>query len=93
MWVRLRAYESSINILRRAADVAEGVGALTKAGQAVLSLIEEHGATRRMRPAEVYDAYMRANRILKETQDAEDVARLRAGALEERAASRLPLTY
>jgi tetratricopeptide (TPR) repeat protein len=81
VWARLLAYESSINILRRAVDVAEGVRALTKAGQAVLSLIEEHGATRRMRPAEVYDAYMRANRMLKETQDAEDVARLRVCAL------------
>lgn len=77
VWARLRAYESSVNILRRAADVAEGVGALTKAGQAVLSLIEEHGATRRLTPAEVYDAYLRANRLLKETQDAEDVTRLR----------------
>jgi tetratricopeptide (TPR) repeat protein len=81
VWARLRAYESSINILRRAADVAEGVGALTKAGQAVLSLIEEHGASRRLRRAEVYDAYLRANRLLKETQDAEDVARLRACSL------------
>jgi tetratricopeptide (TPR) repeat protein len=81
VWARLRAHESSVNILRRAADVAEGVGALTKAGQAVLSLIEEHGATRRLAPAEVYDAYLRANRLLKETQDAEDVTRLRACSL------------
>jgi tetratricopeptide (TPR) repeat protein len=81
VWARLRAYESSVNILRRAADVAEGAGALTKAGQAVLSFIEEHGATRRLTPAEVYDAYLRANRLLKETQDAEDVTRLRACSL------------
>jgi transcriptional regulator with GAF, ATPase, and Fis domain len=47
----------------------------------VLSLIEEHGATRRLTPAEVYDAYLRANRLLKDTQDAEDVSRLRACAL------------
>jgi hypothetical protein len=64
--------------LRRAADVAEGVGALANAGKAVLSLIEEHGATKRLTPAEVYGAYLRANRLLKETQDAEDVGRLRA---------------
>jgi tetratricopeptide (TPR) repeat protein len=81
VWARLRAYESSMNILRRAADVAESVGALTNAGQAVLSLIEEHGATRRLTPAEVYDAYLRSNKLLKETQDAEDIARLRACAL------------
>jgi tetratricopeptide (TPR) repeat protein len=78
---RLCAYESSINILRRAADVAEGVGALAVAGQAVLSLIEEHGASRRLTSAEVYEAYLRANRLLKETQDAEDVARLRECSL------------
>ena len=81
VWARLRAYESSIKILRRAADVAEGVGALTSAGQAVLSLIEEHGATRHLNPSEVYDAYLRANRLLKGTQDAEDLDRLRACAL------------
>jgi tetratricopeptide (TPR) repeat protein len=81
VWARLRAYESSINLLRRAADVAEGVGALSNAGQAVLSLIEEHGTSRRVTPAEVYNAYLRANRLLKETQDAEDLTRLRACAL------------
>jgi len=81
VWARLRAYESSKNILRRAADVAEGVGALTSAGQAILSLIEEHGATRHLTPAEVHDAYLRANRLLKGTQDAEDLDRLRTCAL------------
>ena len=81
VWARLRAYESSKNILRRAADVAEGVGALFNAGQAVLSLIEEHGATRHLTPAEVYDAYLRANRLLKGSQDAEDLDRLRTCAL------------
>jgi tetratricopeptide (TPR) repeat protein len=81
VWARLRAYESSKNILRRAADVAEGVGALTSAGQAVLSLIEEHGATRHLTPSEVYEAYLRANRLLKGTQDSEDLDRLRTCAL------------
>ena len=81
VWARLCAYENSVNVLRRAADVAEGVGALAKAGQAVLALLEEHGASRRLTSAEVYDAYLRANRLLKETQDAEDVERLRACSL------------
>jgi tetratricopeptide (TPR) repeat protein len=81
VWARLRAYESSINILRRAADVAETVGALSNAGQAVLTLIEEHGASKRLTPSEVYDAYLHANRLLKAAQDAEDLARLRACAL------------
>jgi tetratricopeptide (TPR) repeat protein len=80
VWARLWVYEASINVLRRAAEVAESVGALSNAGLAVLTLIEEHGATWRMRPSEVYEAYLRADRLLKETQDAEDVARLRACA-------------
>jgi tetratricopeptide (TPR) repeat protein len=81
VWARLQAYESSINILRRAADVAEGVGAFSNAGKAVLTLIEEHGASTRLNPAEVYEEYLRANSLLKETQDAEDKERLRACAL------------
>jgi transcriptional regulator with GAF, ATPase, and Fis domain len=53
---------------------------MVSAGQAILTLIEEHGATRRLPPAEVYEAYQRADRLLKDTQDAEDVARLRSCA-------------
>jgi tetratricopeptide (TPR) repeat protein len=77
IWARVGAYQSSINILRHAAEVAESAGALTNAGQAVLALIEEHGTTWRLRPPEVHDAYMWANSLLKGTQDAEDTARLR----------------
>ncbi|HEV7889013.1 MAG TPA: helix-turn-helix domain-containing protein [Pyrinomonadaceae bacterium] len=80
VWARLRAYESSVNILRRAAGLAEGAGAHASAGQAILSLIEEHGAMWRMQPDEVYEAYVRADRLLRDTQEAEDVARLRACA-------------
>jgi tetratricopeptide (TPR) repeat protein len=80
IWARLWAYEASVSVLRRAAEVAESVGALSNAGQAMLTLIEEHGATRRLPPAEVYEAYLRTDRLLKGTQDAEDVARLRACA-------------
>ncbi len=78
IWGRLWAFDTSISVLHRAAEVAESVGALTSAGQALLTLIEEHGATRRLPPAEVYEAYQRADRLLKDTQDAEDIARLRA---------------
>ncbi len=81
VWARLRGYESSINILRRAADVAETVGALSNAGQAVLTLIEEHGASTRLAPSEVHEAYLRAKRLLKGTQDAEDKERLLACSL------------
>jgi tetratricopeptide (TPR) repeat protein len=80
IWARLWVYDSSIGVLRRAAELAEGVGALASAGQAVLALIEEHGATWRLSPSEVYEAYVRADRLLKDTQDAEDIARLRACA-------------
>ncbi len=80
IWARLWNYESSIGVLRRAADMAESAGALASAGQAVLALIEEHGTTWRLRPDEVYEVYVRADGLLKETQDAEDIARLRACA-------------
>jgi hypothetical protein len=63
-----------------AAEVAENAGALINAGLAVLTLIEEHGATRRLAPAEVHEAYLKADRLLKNTQDAEAVTRLRACA-------------
>ena len=77
VWARLSVYDGSIRVLRRAAELAEGVGALASAGQALLALVEEHGATCRLRPSEVYEAYVRADRLLKETQDDEDIARLR----------------
>jgi tetratricopeptide (TPR) repeat protein len=80
IWARLWAYEGSITVLRRAAGVAESVGALTNAGQAVLTLIEEHGATKRLPPSEVYDAYQKADRLLMDSQDAEDRDRLLACA-------------
>jgi tetratricopeptide (TPR) repeat protein len=80
VWARLSVYESSMSVLRRAADMAESAGALASAGQAVLALIEEHGTTWRLRPDEVFDAYVRADGLLRQSQDAEDVARLRACA-------------
>jgi tetratricopeptide (TPR) repeat protein len=77
VWARLGVYDSSINALRRAAGAAESAGALTNAGLAVLTLIEEHGAGGRLPPAEVHEAYMRADGLLRETQDAEAMTRLR----------------
>jgi tetratricopeptide (TPR) repeat protein len=78
VWARLWEYQNSINVLRRAAELAEGAGALTSAGLAVVTLIEEHGGTWRLPPDEVYEAYVKADRLLKDTQEAEDIARLRA---------------
>jgi DNA-binding protein Fis len=80
VWARLWEYQSSINVLRRAAELAETAGALASAGLAVVTLIEEHGGTWRLSPDEVYQAYMRADRLLKDTQEAEDIARLRVCA-------------
>jgi tetratricopeptide (TPR) repeat protein len=77
---RLADNEASISILRRAADVAEVAGAHTNAGLATLALIEEHGAGRLLTVGEVYKAYQRADRLLKDTQDADDVTRLRVCA-------------
>jgi tetratricopeptide (TPR) repeat protein len=73
---RLGAGEDSINILRRAVSIAEESGALTNAGLAALALIEEHGARRVLSRTELYRLYLRAERFLKGTQDAEDKERL-----------------
>jgi transcriptional regulator with GAF, ATPase, and Fis domain len=47
---------------------------------ALLKLIEEQGATSRLQQSEVYELYQRADGLLKETRDAETLARLRACA-------------
>ncbi|HEX8150374.1 MAG TPA: tetratricopeptide repeat protein [Pyrinomonadaceae bacterium] len=78
VWARRGAYEESANVMRRAADMAEGLGAQSTAGRALLTFVEEHGERRAIPPEEVYEAYLRADRLLEGTQDAEDVGRLRA---------------
>jgi tetratricopeptide (TPR) repeat protein len=80
VWARLGEYERSIGVLRRAVDVAEESGALHNAGLAALALIEEHGTRRVVTQDELYDLYLRADGMLKDIQDAETVARLRACA-------------
>lgn len=80
VWARMGGYESSINILRHAVKVAEAAGALSNAGLAALTLLEEHGARRAVSEQELYDLYRRADRLLKETQNVEEIARLRACA-------------
>jgi len=76
---RLGEHERSLALFRRAIGIAENAGASENAGQAALSLIEEHGDAR-LSPSEVYDAYRRADDLLKHTQDLEDIMRLRACA-------------
>jgi CheY-like chemotaxis protein len=69
----------SVNTLRRAADLAEEAGAVEDAGRALLSLMEEHAD--RVNEHELLDAYERAHNLLKDTQDAETISRLRACAI------------
>jgi tetratricopeptide (TPR) repeat protein len=76
---KLKDYDRSIETFRRAINVAENAGALSNAGRAAMSIIEEHGAVR-LSDGEIYSAYRRADRWLTVTQDAEDIARLRACA-------------
>lgn len=80
VWARLGGYESSTNILRRAVSVAEEAGALSNAGLAALTLIEEHGTRRTSSEEELHELYRRADTLLKGTQNAEELARLRACA-------------
>lgn len=80
-WARLGKQDESVGVLRRAWRVAEDAGALSSAGLAALTLIEEHGMSRSLSPEDLYDYYLRADALLKETQQAESVARLRACAL------------
>jgi tetratricopeptide (TPR) repeat protein len=77
VWARLGVFDSSANILRRAISIAQQSGALTQAGQAALTLLEEHGLTWRMPESEVVNVYGRADELLRDTQDAEDKQRLR----------------
>ncbi len=70
VWARLWIYEASINVLRHAAEVAEAVGALTTAGQALLS----HRRTR----GDVADAAVGSLRdLLEGGQTAKGYARRR----------------
>jgi CheY-like chemotaxis protein len=76
---KLGNFIESLNTLRRAADLAEEAGAIEDAGRALLSLMEEHAE--RLNEHELLDAYERAHNLLRETQDAETISRLRNCAL------------
>lgn len=80
----------SLNSLRRAADLAEEAGAVEDAGRALLSLMEEH--TDRITEHELLETYERANNLLRETQDAETISRLRACAVRIVSARRAALS-
>lgn len=80
VWSRLWEYQRSIEALHRAAELAESAGSLVSAGRALVTLLEEHGGTWRLSTDELYEVYVRADRLLADTEEAEDVARLRACA-------------
>lgn len=77
---RLGHNERSIAIFRRGMEVGANAGCLEKAGQAALSMIEEHGKER-LSEIDIFETYRRANNFLKYTQDREDINRLRACSL------------
>lgn len=59
---RLGNFPESRNILRKAANVAETVGAVEDAGRALLVLLEEHGE--RISEREFLGSYQRADKLL-----------------------------
>lgn len=75
---RQMEYEKSSDTFRRAINTAENAGALSIAGNAAVSMIEELGEL--LSERRLYHLYRRADRLLKTTQDAEDTGRLRACA-------------
>lgn len=72
-------YDASVSTLMEAMRIAETAGAPESAGHAALSLVEEHGRER-LSEDELIETYRRADELLARTQDADDVARLRACA-------------
>ena len=80
VWARLGVREASLNILREAVKVAQESGALTQAGHAALTLIEEHGTSWRLPQEDLLAIFSRASNLLKGSQDVEDKERLLTGA-------------
>lgn len=72
---RLGRFFESRATLERAAEIAETAGALEDAGRALLVLLEEHAAL--LEEHDVLAAYLRADSLLRGTQDAEATSRLR----------------
>lgn len=68
-------HDRSINILRRAMEIADSAGSSFNAGFAGLTLIEEHHE--RLLELELYRLYTRTARLLRDTEDAEGLSRLR----------------
>jgi CheY-like chemotaxis protein len=87
---RLGNFLESRHTLKRAADLAEQAGAIEDAGRALLILMEEHD--RHLSEIELLETYGRADNLLKATQDAEIIARLRSCASRTVSARRAATT-
>jgi tetratricopeptide (TPR) repeat protein len=75
---RLGDNKESLHTFRSAIRIAKNAGALSNAGRAAVFMIEEHGNS--LSDAELFRLYQHADHFLASTQDAEDIARLRACA-------------
>ncbi len=75
---RLGEIADSLATLKRAASVAETAGAIEGAGLALLILMEEHAD--RLAEHELLETYLRADGLLRNSQDGEAMMRLRACA-------------
>jgi DNA-binding NtrC family response regulator len=75
---RLGHFAQSLMVLQHAMDVAQQAGALEYAGRAALTLLEEHGE--KIKDERRREVYTLADEWLSNTQDAEDISRLRACA-------------
>lgn len=91
---KLRKFERSIFKLREAIDTATYADASHKAGLATLTLIEEHWKEERLTQEEVYDFHNQADEFLRDTNDPEEIARLRfcAKLVTEKSSLQRPLT-
>jgi CheY-like chemotaxis protein/tetratricopeptide (TPR) repeat protein len=78
VWANMGLDDDSLKVLRESLKVAIDSGATSNAAHAALTLIEEHGG--RLPEYELYRVYRTTDDLLKDTQDTEDVARLRACA-------------
>lgn len=79
VFARLGSDGKSLEVIRQAMNLAADSGSPCNAAFAALTLIEEHAE--RLSETELYYVYRRANELLKESQDAEELARLRAASL------------
>lgn len=75
---RLGQFDQSQVMLQRAMDIAQQAGALEYAGRAALTMLEEHDE--RIKDERRREVYTQADEWLSNTQDAEDISRLRACA-------------